>query len=529
MAASAIIISFDSSDESVGSPPSRVILFGDIPTVIPSTSVVAPETSTIAPVISSAAPVVETTLVASPTGLCGLVPYTGSDSDSPDEVSSPEHISPLPAISPFICTDSSEAPDSSDGPPSQDPYVATVARWRSRVTARPSSSHEFPIAPVTAPPGIRRRSATLIRPGEAIPFGRPYRTHLNGPRKLLTARKRVRPLPARRLASRHASPRSPDHHSSSSSSSSDSSPVHSLGLDAPDQAHSGSSTRDVSPRVRYPPRRAPRRSEAYRRWCAAPLSTLYPPTTSESSSGDSSERPMHSSPHSAGPSRKRCRSPVDSVSLSMPVTGSLAPTRADHLPPRKRFRDSYSSEASLEEDAEVDLTGTEVDMGLGIGDGEVVGDRVGIDHRDATDDTEEYEADASTGGMAEAGTDPMIAPLVEEEVVEPAGEGSPDLLVTRDGIDRIVGIETAQGRLEADQLIASGDRARMAEAIYSLRLENLKIRAMLDIERDRVSSLRLHMSLSQEEFRQVRRDRDDARGRLRRLESYLGRRFGYRP
>ncbi|GJZ12260.1 hypothetical protein Tco_0547490 [Tanacetum coccineum] len=106
MAASAIAISSDSSDESVGSPPSRVILFGDIPTVIPSTYVVAPETSTIAPVISSAAPVVETTLVASPTGLCGLVPYSGFDSDSPDEMSSPEHISPLPAISPFLCTDS---------------------------------------------------------------------------------------------------------------------------------------------------------------------------------------------------------------------------------------------------------------------------------------------------------------------------------------------------------------------------------------------------------------------------------------
>ncbi|GJR04502.1 hypothetical protein Tco_0527486 [Tanacetum coccineum] len=128
MAASAIAISSDSSDESVGSPPSRVILFGDIPTVIPSTSVVAPETSTIAPVISSAAPVVETTLVASPTGLCGLIPYSDSDSDSPDEMSSPEHISPLPAISPFLCTDSSEAPDSSDGPPSQDLYVAIVAR-----------------------------------------------------------------------------------------------------------------------------------------------------------------------------------------------------------------------------------------------------------------------------------------------------------------------------------------------------------------------------------------------------------------
>ncbi|GJW48174.1 putative ribonuclease H-like domain-containing protein [Tanacetum coccineum] len=287
MAASAIAISSDSSNESVGSPPSRVILFGDIPTVIPSTSVVALETSTIAPVISSAAPVVEMTLVASPTGLCGLVPYSGSDSDSPDEMSSPEHISPLPAISPFLCTDSSEAPDSSDGPPSQDPYVATVARWRSRVTARPSSSFEFPIAPVTAPPGIRRRSAILIRPEEAIPFGQPYRTHLNGP---------------------------------------------------------------------------------------------------QSSSIDSSERPLHSSSHSARPSRKRCRSLVDSVPLSTPVMGSLAPTRADLLPPRKRFRDSYSSEASVEEDAEVGPIETGVDIKLGIGDGDDVRDHV-EDPRDVRDDT----------------------------------------------------------------------------------------------------------------------------------------------
>ncbi|GKG04993.1 hypothetical protein Tco_0315380, partial [Tanacetum coccineum] len=161
---------------------------------------------TIALVILSAAHVVETTLVASPTGLCGLVPYSGSDSDSPDEISLTEHISLLPAISPFLCTNSFEAPGSSDGPPSQDPYVATIARWRSRVTTRPSSSSEFPIAPVTAPPGICRRSSILIRPGEAIPFGRPYRTDLNGPRKLLTARKRVGPLPARRLACRRVSP-----------------------------------------------------------------------------------------------------------------------------------------------------------------------------------------------------------------------------------------------------------------------------------------------------------------------------------
>ncbi|GJR10972.1 putative reverse transcriptase domain-containing protein [Tanacetum coccineum] len=298
-------------NQSVGSPPSRVILFGDIPTVIPSTSVVALETSTIALVISSAAHVVETTLVASPTGLCGLVPYSDSDSNSPDEMSSPKHISPLPAISPFLCTDSSEAPDSSDGPPSQDPYVMAVARWRSKVASRPSSSSEFPIAPVTASPEIRRW-------------------------------KRVGPLPARRLAWRRASPRSSDHHPSSSSSSSDSSPVHSSGLDAPDQAHSGSSARD---------------------------------TTSESSSGCFiQERPLHSSSHLARPS-------------------------------------------------------------------------------------------------------------------QPAGEDSSDLSATRDDIVR--SFEDMPIDLDDAPLLRN-----------YLRLENFKVRAMLDIERDRVNSLRLHMSLLQEEFRQ---------------------------
>ncbi|GKA59714.1 hypothetical protein Tco_0759027, partial [Tanacetum coccineum] len=480
MLASAIAISSDSSDESVGSPPSQVILFGDIPTVIPSTSVVAPETSTIAHIISSAAPVVETTLAASPTGLCSL------------------------------------ALDSFDGPPSQDPYVATVSRLRSRVTARPSSSSEFPIAPVMPRLGFIDDQ----------------------------------------LAWRCVSPRSSDHRPSSSSLSSDSSPVHSSSLDAADQAHSGFSTRDVPPRLCYPPRRAPRRSEAFCRWCAAPLSTLYPPTTSNSSSGDSSERPLHSSSHSAGPSRKRCRSSVDFVPSSTPVMGSLAPTHADLLPPSKRFRDSYSSEASIDEDTEIDPIETEVDMELGIGDGDDVRDHVKIDPRDVRDDTEEYKADTSAGDTVEAGIDPVLAPIVEEEIVEPAGEDSFDSSSTRDGIvrsledmpidlndvvhdfyhhmsevriDRIVEIETVQRRLEADQLIARGQRVGMIERIDSLRLENLKVRAMLDIERDHVNSLRLHMSLSQEEFRQVHRDQGDTRGRLRRLESYVERHLGFRP
>ncbi|GKD99150.1 hypothetical protein Tco_1383047, partial [Tanacetum coccineum] len=257
--------------------------------------------------------------------------------------------------------------------------------------------------------------------------------------------------------------------------------------------------------------------------CAAPLSTLYPPTTSESSSGDSSERPLHSSSHSARPSYKRCRSLVDYVPSSTPVMGLLAPTRTDLLPPRKRFRDLYSSEASIEEDTKVDPIETEVDMELGIGDRDDVRDHVEIDPRDVRDDTDEYEADTSAGDTVKVGIDPMSAPIVEEEIIEPAGEDSFDSFSTRDGIvksfedmpidlddivrdfsyhmfkvriDRIVKIETVQRRLEADQLIARGERVGMIERIESLRLENLKVRDMLDIERDLMNSLRLHMSLS---------------------------------
>nr|GEX99492.1 putative reverse transcriptase domain-containing protein [Tanacetum cinerariifolium] len=451
MAASAIIISSDSSDESVGSPPSRVILFGDIPNVILSNFVIAPETFAIAPVISSAAPVVETSIIASPTGLCGLVPYSNLDSDSPDEMASPEYITPLPATLPFLFIDSSEdsdpskASDSSEAPPSQDPYVTKV----------------------TTP--IR------IRPGEAIPLGRPYRTRPSGPRRVMTVRKRVGPLPTRRLAWRHVSPRSLDHRPSSSSSPTDSSPVHSLGLDAP-----------------------------------------------ESSSGGSSERPLHSSSHSAGPSHKRCWSSTDYIPSSALVTGSLAPARADLLPHRKRFRDSYSPETSMEEDTEIDTTKSKDGRELDVVDGDDDRDHIEVDLRD---DREEFKA--STGDTIVLGIDPRSVLMVDEEIVEPVGGDSSSSSGTRDGtvrsvkdipvdldgairdfyhymsevrVYRIVGIEATQRQLEADQMIASGERAGMVESIRSLRLENLKVRGLLCIKRDHVDSLRLHMSRSQEEM-----------------------------
>nr|GEU42183.1 hypothetical protein [Tanacetum cinerariifolium] len=364
MAALAIAISSDSSDESMGSPPSQVILFGDIPTVIPSTSVIAPETSAIAPVISSIAPVVKTTIVASPTGLCGLVCYSDSNSDSPDEMASLEYITPLPATSPFLFNDSSEdsdpskAFDSSKAPPSQDPYSCI-------------------------------------------------------------------------------------------------------------------------PRLGYPLVRAPQLSEAFFHWCVAPFSTFYPSTTSESSSKDSSERPLHSSSHSAEPSLKRCRSQIDSVPSSTPVMGSLAPTRAFLLPPRKRFRDSYSPKTSMEKDTKIDTTETKDGRELDIVNEDDVRDHIEVDLRD---DREEFEA--NDGDTVVLGMDPRSVPMVDEQIIGPVGGDSSSSSGTRDGtvrsvedmpvdldddirdfyhhtfkvrMDRIVGIETTQRQLKADQMITSGE------------------------------------------------------------------------
>ncbi|GKE92551.1 hypothetical protein Tco_1573646 [Tanacetum coccineum] len=166
MATLVISISSDSSDESVGSHVPRVIIFGTIPTSI-LVILVVPVVVPIAPADPLVAPKVGAVFVISPTGVLDLVDYSSS----------------------------------SDSDPSEDSFPVA-----------PSS--EFLLAPVVAPPRIRRRPAILVRPGKAIPFGRPYRTHPSGPRKLLTARKRVGPFPTRRLAWRRVSHRSLDRHSS---------------------------------------------------------------------------------------------------------------------------------------------------------------------------------------------------------------------------------------------------------------------------------------------------------------------------
>ncbi|GJV72160.1 hypothetical protein Tco_1492155 [Tanacetum coccineum] len=441
---------------------------------------VVPAEVPIAPADPLVAPEVGAVSVISPTGVLDLVDYSSSSDSDPLEDSllvAPE----LPLVSPFLCTDDSGA-DSESEPTEQRPE-----RHESLTPL-----FEFPLARVVAPPGIRRRPTILVRPSEAIPFGRPYHTHPNGPH-----------FTSDSSSSGSSSDSSSDISSGSSSDSySDSSSVHSSGCDASGQSHSGPSTRVASPRLVDPLVRTPRCSEAFMRWRSAPLSTLYPPTTSESSPNSSSKRSLDSSSPYTGPSRKRCRSPATLVPSSTPVSRSIAPALVD-LSPRKRFRDSYSSEVSGGEHIEIGTADVETVIDMGISDRVRAPTEDGIDlgvkvaTSDIKEDEEEFEAEASAGGTMET----VVDPLVTDGISEPTGGDAPDLegtlydishYMSEVPLDWITEFETAQRQLEA-------------------RWENLRVQALLCIERDRVDSLRRHMALSQEKFHQVRRDRDDTR------------------
>nr|GEV76322.1 hypothetical protein [Tanacetum cinerariifolium] len=182
MAASIIPISSDSSEGSVGSHVPRMILFGVIPAIIHVIPMV-PAKVPIVPADPLVALEVGAVSVTSPVKVLDLVDYSSFSNYDPSKDS-------LPLA----------------------PELSSPLELSSHDTLAPSS--EFLHAPVVVLPGIRRWPAILVRPSEAIPFGRPYRTHSNRPRKLLTTRKRVGPFHARRLAWRHVSHHLSDRYSS---------------------------------------------------------------------------------------------------------------------------------------------------------------------------------------------------------------------------------------------------------------------------------------------------------------------------
>nr|GEV00837.1 hypothetical protein [Tanacetum cinerariifolium] len=205
----AISVSSDSSEDSVGTPDGRVILFGTIPTTIPNTTpvITPPTTQTDTTVIPTETPIIAPTIPPSPDYTPASPDYSlASETESdPSEDPSSGHIPPLPVVLPFLSLDD----DTTDSDTPDTPPLPT---------------HGTPFTEITP-----------------IPHGRPYCYHPNGPVHMMTARKRVGPLPVQELAVRH----SLDH------SSSDSSSRHSL------SDHSSLDLRSTSPGPSRKRRRSP--------------------------------------------------------------------------------------------------------------------------------------------------------------------------------------------------------------------------------------------------------------------------------
>nr|GEX08423.1 putative reverse transcriptase domain-containing protein [Tanacetum cinerariifolium] len=183
-----------SSEDSMGTPAGRVILFGTIPTTIPDTTPLIAPPTTDAPIITPTKPPSPNYTPASP----DYSPASEAESD-PSEDPSSSHIPPLPATSSFLSSDDdttdSDTPDTPPSPTHDTPFT--------EITASTQRSHVIP-----------RRQVMILSPGQPIPHGQPYRYHLNGPVHMMTARKRVRPLPVQQLSVRYHV----DHSSSDSSS-----------------------------------------------------------------------------------------------------------------------------------------------------------------------------------------------------------------------------------------------------------------------------------------------------------------------
>ncbi|GJZ25464.1 hypothetical protein Tco_0569717 [Tanacetum coccineum] len=285
-------------------------MFGTIPTTILDTilSVISPTTH----IDTTPIPIVSPAISPSPDYTPASHDYSpASDTEFYlSEDPSSDHIPPLPTTLPFLLS----TDDSSDSDIPGTPFTGTTL-----------STQSSPVAS-----GALRRQVMVLAPGQPIPYGRPYRYHLNGPVHMMTARKRVGPLPTHRIAVRHSVDYSSSDHFSSNDSSRDSSSSLSskTSLDSSVDALSDSaSSRSSSDHSLPTPSSGMRLSHH--------LCSLVP--SIHRSSAAISERPTHDS-SSASPSRKRSRSPAASVPLSSPTLGALSYTCANLLPSPKRIK-----------------------------------------------------------------------------------------------------------------------------------------------------------------------------------------------
>ncbi|GJR80945.1 hypothetical protein Tco_0151730 [Tanacetum coccineum] len=130
LAISFILVSSDSSKESVGTSTRRVIFFGTIPTTIPNTtlSVIPPTTHIDTTPIHTVSPTIPPSSDYTPASP-NYLPASDTEFD-PSEDSSLDNIPPLPATSPFLSStdDSSDSdiPDTPRSPTHGTPFTKTT-------------------------------------------------------------------------------------------------------------------------------------------------------------------------------------------------------------------------------------------------------------------------------------------------------------------------------------------------------------------------------------------------------------------
>ncbi|GKE40032.1 hypothetical protein Tco_1463437, partial [Tanacetum coccineum] len=444
--------------ESVGSYFLRVILIGSIFVEVP----VAPE--------------VGAAVVASPTEVLELDTYSSLEVDPSKSLLPPVSVAPM--VSPFLCLDDSES--DTEMPERHNPTAPiTTSQF---VVVAPSTNI---ISPVDAPSGIRRRHAILIRPGQDIPIGQLYRTHLGGPCKGLTARKLVRPLPSHRLALRYTS-----HHL--------------------DRFTSGSSSDHSS---------SDHSSSGYS------ISGLHGVARPITIGGLPYYLPCIHRRMSPELSRKRCMSPAATVTSSIYATRALVPSRADLLPPRKRFRDSILLEDSVEEDIDANEL-ADIKANATADEDEV---------EDEVESSDKGTIESSDKGTIEVGVDVVDGidnpdgMLIPDAVkhLEQVEEGLQDIYehVMEIPLQRIEDIKMGQREFEARSLFSGRERASLLDQVASLERSNARLRGTLRMERARADRFRQCMSFIESELRQIRRFRYYDRMRFRILETFAVRRL----
>ncbi|GJR21592.1 hypothetical protein Tco_0970119 [Tanacetum coccineum] len=435
-------------EDSVRTPAERVILFGTIPTTIPNTtlSVTSPTThidTTLIPTISPSPDYTPASPDYSPASDTKFNPFEDPSSD---------HIPPLPATSPFLSSiDDSSNSDIHDTPPSPThgtPFIETTLSTQRSPTA----------------PGALRRRVMVLAPGQPIPHGRPYRYYLNRLVHMMTARKRVGPMPTHRLAVRH----SVDYSSSDDSSSSSS-------LSSSSETSSGSSTNVLS---------------------------------DSASSRSSFDHSLPASPSDTRSSHHLCSLiPGASVPLSSPILGALSYACADLLPSPKRIRspktstfierlkDSYEPYVPREVGLGVNFedestepsrsrgTDLEIDVDVERSDGieidpeiqaeidecfayaDALRDR-GIDARVVVEAIDQEEIEMGIRGPVKVRVDRVTHPVVADDFPEPAQEGAVEVTYETLGdlVQRTMPNTRSRASRTRDGVNEQSDR-RMAETV----------------------------------------------------------------